>query len=51
MTADGKDERRITVLGPWGGAAMIHFDVSPRDQIAWVQFRPGKKELWLADMP
>jgi len=26
------------------------FDVSIRDEIAWVEFRRGKEELWLADL-
>lgn len=26
------------------------FDVSPQDQIVWVQYRQSKHELWLADL-
>ena len=26
------------------------FDVSIRDEIAWVEFRRGKEELWLAEL-
>ena len=51
MSAHGTDEKQITALGPFGSPEMIHFDVSSQDRIGWVQFLPGKQELWLADMP
>jgi Tol biopolymer transport system component len=50
MARDGRNARRIAVLEPQLAIA-VPFDVSPSDQIAWVQFRRGKEELWLAQLP
>jgi hypothetical protein len=48
--ARGKDPRRVAVLEPQSSIATF-FDVSPRDEIVWVQFRRGKEELWQAQLP
>ena len=50
MSARGKDPRRLATLEPQSSLA-TYFDVSPRDEIVWVQFRRGKEELWLAQLP
>jgi Tol biopolymer transport system component len=49
MTRDGQNARRIAVLEPQQ-AITVPFDVSPHGEIAWVQFRRGKEELWLAEL-
>jgi serine/threonine protein kinase/Tol biopolymer transport system component len=46
---DGTGERRVTTLEPLHILA-TPFDVSKRDEIAWVQYRRGKEELWLAEL-
>jgi hypothetical protein len=46
---DGTGERRVTTLEPLHILA-TPFDVSRRDEIAWVQYRRGKEELWLAEL-
>jgi serine/threonine protein kinase len=46
---DGTGERRVTTLEPMH-VLTTPFDVSKRDEIAWVQFRRGKEELWLAEL-
>ena len=50
MSARGKDPRRLATLEPQSSLAS-YFDVSPRDEIVWVQFRRGKQELWQAQLP
>ena len=46
---DGTGERRVTTLEPLHILA-TPFDVSIRDELAWVEFRRGKEELWLAEL-
>ena len=50
MSAQGKDLRRVATLEPQSTLA-TRCDVSPRDEAVWVQFRRGKEELWLAQLP
>jgi serine/threonine protein kinase/Tol biopolymer transport system component len=50
MGADGKEPRKVARLEPQSSLA-TPFDVSPSDEIVWVQFRRGKEELWLAQLP
>jgi Tol biopolymer transport system component len=50
MARDGSAARRIAALEPQQAIGTL-FDVSPRDEIVWVQFRRGREELWLADLP
>jgi hypothetical protein len=49
VNADGTGPRRLAVLEPQHVLA-TPFDVSPRGELAWVQFRRGKEELWLAEL-
>ena len=46
---DGAGERRVTTLEPQH-VLTTPFHVSIRDEIAWVEFRRGKEELWLAEL-
>jgi hypothetical protein len=48
VALDGSDERHVATLEPLH-ALTTPFDVSVRQEIAWVEFRRGKEELWLAD--
>jgi serine/threonine protein kinase/Tol biopolymer transport system component len=48
VALDGSDEHHVTTLEPLH-ALTTPFDVSVRQEIAWVEFRRGKEELWLAD--
>ncbi len=50
MSREGGDERKIMDLRPPHPISDF-FDVSPQDQIVWVQYRQSKHELWLADLP
>ena len=50
MSAQGKDPRRVATLEPQSTLA-TRCDISPRDEAVWVQFRRGKEELWLAQLP
>ena len=45
----GGDEKQLGILRlhPIG----TFFDVSPKGEIVYVRFNPGKPELWLADFP
>ena len=50
ISPDGMGERKIVDLRP------IHpigefFDISSTGQIVWVQYRVGKHELWVRDLP
>ncbi len=49
ISRDGSDERKITDL-PQMALINPFFDVSGRDQVAWVQFQQGNRELWLLDL-
>ena len=49
MSAEGKDPRRLAILEVVSSLA-TRFDVSPQDELVWVQFRRGKEELWLAQL-
>jgi hypothetical protein len=50
VSREGGVERKIIDLRPMHPIGQF-FDVSPRGQIVWVQYRRGKNELWLADLP
>jgi eukaryotic-like serine/threonine-protein kinase len=49
ISADGANEKMIGVLQfhPIGS----FYDVSPKNEIVYVRFNPGKSELWLVDFP
>jgi hypothetical protein len=49
ISAGRGDEKQLGVLGfhPIG----MFYGVSPKDEIVYVRFNPGKSELWLADFP
>jgi hypothetical protein len=46
---DKPGERRVATLEPQH-VLSSPFDVSVDDQIAWIEFRRGKEELWLAEL-
>ncbi len=50
VSREGGDESKIMDLRPLHPISDF-FDVSPQDQIVWVQYRQSKHELWLADLP
>ena len=50
VSREGGDEKKIIDLRPMHPISDF-FDVSPRGQIVWVQYRQSKHELWLADVP
>jgi Tol biopolymer transport system component len=50
MARDGTGARPIAVLEPELTIA-TPFTVSPDDQLAWIQARRGRQELWLAELP
>jgi Tol biopolymer transport system component/tRNA A-37 threonylcarbamoyl transferase component Bud32 len=45
-------ERRETKIGPIGPFQPIevHYDVSPRDQVVYSEYREGRHELWLGEV-
>jgi serine/threonine protein kinase len=47
---DGTGENKVAELWPMVSIDPF-YDVSPRDEIVWVQFKPGAKELWMMDLP
>jgi len=46
---DGTDERNEVDIGLMPDLAES-FDVTPHGEIVWVQFAPGRRELWLMDV-
>lgn len=48
ITREGTSERMLVNLRPMHPIGDF-FDVSPTGQIVWVQYQPGKHELWLSD--
>lgn len=50
ISRDGVGERKIADLHPMLPIGWF-FDVSSRGQAVWVQYRKGKHELWLLDLP
>jgi Tol biopolymer transport system component len=48
MSRDGRDAHRVAELHSMEGNSAA--SISRRDQYAWVQRRPGRQELWLADL-
>lgn len=48
ITLEGTSEKHVINLGPMEPIGKF-FDVSPAGKILWVQYRPGKNELWLSD--
>ncbi len=50
ISPDGTGEGKILDLLPIHPIGQF-FDVSPTGQIVWVQYRVGKHELWLLDLP
>ena len=49
ISVTGDNERTITELGPMRPIGH-YYDISPRGEIVYVQFKPGKRDLWLAEM-
>jgi serine/threonine protein kinase len=50
ISPDGVGERKIVDLRPTHPNGEF-FDVSSTGQVVWVQYRVGKNELWLLDLP
>lgn len=50
ISPDGGGERKIIDLRPIHPIGQF-FDVSATGQLVWVQYRVGKHELWLRDLP
>ncbi len=50
VSPDGVGERKIVDLRPMHPIGEF-FDVAPTGKVVWVQYRAGKKELWLSDFP
>jgi len=50
ISPDGVGERKIVDLRPMHPIGEF-FDVSSTGQVVWVQYREGKNELWLLDLP
>ena len=50
ISPDGVGERKIVDLRPTHPIGEF-FDVSSTGQVVWVQYRVGKHELWLLDLP
>ena len=50
VSREGGDERKMMDLRPMNLTGNF-FDVSPQGQVVWVQYKKGKHELWLADLP
>jgi Tol biopolymer transport system component/DNA-binding winged helix-turn-helix (wHTH) protein len=48
VSANGEDERRVVEL-PFIDPTANFFDVSSTGQVVYVQFKPGKPELWMMD--
>lgn len=48
ISVNGSNERKIAELRPMNSIAFF-YDVSIRDEIVWVQFKPGNHELWLLE--
>jgi Tol biopolymer transport system component/DNA-binding winged helix-turn-helix (wHTH) protein len=48
--ASGSPERKLAELRPMSSIAHF-YDVSPRGEVVFVQFKPGNRELWLAERP
>ena len=49
VSIDGTDERLVAELGPLPPYNNFS-DVSPKGEVAYVQFKPGKPELWMMDL-
>jgi len=49
ISANGVNEKQIGVLQfhPIG----TFYDISPKGEIVYVRFNPGRSELWLAEFP
>jgi hypothetical protein len=50
ISLEGKDEKKIMDLRPMHPIGNF-YDVSPSEQIVWVQYQRGKNELWLSEAP
>lgn len=50
ISRDGVGERKIVDLRPLHPIGEF-FDVGSTGQVVWVQYRVGKNELWLMDLP
>jgi hypothetical protein len=48
VPAEGGRDRKVTDLQPMRSIAHF-YDVSPRGEVVYVQFKAGKRDLWLAD--
>jgi hypothetical protein len=49
ISITGDNERSVAELRPMRSIGH-YYDVSPRGEIVYVQFRPGKRDLWLAEI-
>ncbi len=49
VDSDGKNLRKIAVIGPWDASA-VAFDVSPDSRIARAKPLSSEHRLWLADL-
>ncbi len=49
ISVNGSNEKKITEFKPMEPIA-YYYDVSPDNQIAWIQFKPGNQELWLLEL-
>lgn len=47
---EGGDEKKVMDLRSMHPIGHF-FDVSPQNEIVWVQYRRGKHEMWMADFP
>lgn len=50
ISPEGAGERKIGELRPTHPIGKF-YDVSSRGQVVWIQYRAGKHELWLLDLP
>lgn len=46
---DGRNARQVTEVGPLNQITPM-FDVAPDGRIVWIQNRPGRPEIWAADV-
>ena len=49
LALDGTPARQLATLSPVLRLTP-GFDVSADDRLAWIQYRPGRQELWLATL-
>jgi Tol biopolymer transport system component len=49
VSRDGTNERKVLDLRPMVSIDPF-YDVSPKDEVTWVQFKRGVHELWMIDL-